>query len=90
MLGADVLDRPGGVLVCVADMRPGFVGRFWHLVVLWDLTAGESTRARAIARAGKRARSEAKAAAVPRRQWWENAPLLADQRHAVKDYIQGG
>jgi hypothetical protein len=47
VLGADVLDRSGGVLVGVADMRPGFAGRFWHLVVLWDLTAGESARARA-------------------------------------------
>jgi len=45
------------------------------------------TRARAIARAGKRARSNAKAAGVPRRQWWENARFLADQRHAVKEYI---
>ena len=31
MLGADLFDRPVGVLVVAADVRPGFVGEFgWH------------------------------------------------------------
>ena len=44
VLGADVLDRPLGVLVVVADLRPGFAGRF--AVAWWSfLTVRRSANA---------------------------------------------
>ena len=89
MLGADVRERPVGVLVVMADLRPGFGRGFGH-----GGAPGDAVIAR---RHGRTCSGHPRLAAQRQRmarkgalqiQLSENGPFLADQRYAVKEYIQ--
>ena len=80
MIEADIVDRLVGVLVFVADLRPCFGGEVEGHDVLWDLAARAGPpRANAAGDAGR----EAADSIV------ENGPLVAEERYAVKDFVQG-